>query len=166
MRTQGINAAGGMTWTRPNREAALKRLERLVGAWDVEATAPNDPSAILGRGRCTFEWALGGQFLTQRTEVPDPFPDNFAIIAVSSNEPLFTQHYFDARGVARLYAMTLSDRVWTLTRDEPDFSPLDFAQRFTGVLSDDGNTIRGRWETTGTDSTLQPDFDLIYRRSD
>jgi hypothetical protein len=28
------------------------------------------------------------------------------------------------RGVARVYRMTLDDNVWTLLRDEADFSPL------------------------------------------
>jgi hypothetical protein len=43
--------------------------------------------------------------------------------------------------------MTLGDGVWTLLRDSPDLSPLDFWQRFTGELSADGRTISGRWET-------------------
>ena len=50
-------------------------------------------------------------------------------------------------GVARLYAMTLDAGTWTLLRESPDFSPLDFAQRFTGTFSDDGDTIRGTWES-------------------
>ena len=47
----------------------------------------------------------------------------------------YTQHYYDSRGVVRLYAMTFSDGLWALTRESPDFSPLDFQQRFTGTLS-------------------------------
>jgi hypothetical protein len=31
--------------------------------------------------------------------------------------------------------MSLEDGVWKLWRDPPDFSPLDFAQRFTGTFS-------------------------------
>ena len=40
------------------------------------------------------------------------------------------QRYFDSRGVARVYEMTIADRVWTLQRlaVAPDFS-----QRFTGT---------------------------------
>ena len=45
--------------------------------------------------------------------------------------------------------MSFEDGVWKLWRDEPDFSPLDFAQRYTGISSDDGKT----WEH---------DFDLTY----
>ena len=56
------------------------------------------------------------------------------------------QHYFDSRGVARVYKMSVEEGVWKLWRDEPDFSPLDFSQRFTGTFSADGTTIAGRWE--------------------
>jgi hypothetical protein len=50
---------------------------------------------------------------------------------------------FDSRGTARLYAMTFDGRTWTLERTKPDFSPLDFHQRFVGSISDDGATIDG-----------------------
>ena len=43
--------------------------------------------------------------------------------------------------------MSFVDGVWTLTRESPDFTPLDFRQRFIGTFSADGNTISGAWET-------------------
>ena len=46
----------------------------------------------------------------------------------------------------------------------PDFSPLDFAQRFTGTFSDDGQTIAGDWEIAHDGSTWEHDFDLTYVR--
>jgi hypothetical protein len=41
-----------------------------------------------------------------------------------------------------VYAMDLSDGVWTLLREPPypDFSLLDFSQRFTGTFSSGGQT--------------------------
>ena len=47
----------------------------------------------------------------------------------------------------------------------PDFSPLDFAQRFTGTFSDDGDSITGRWETSSDGADWQSDFTLHYRRT-
>jgi hypothetical protein len=76
----------------------------------------------------------------------------------------YRQHYFDARGVVRLYEMTFDGREWTLLRRTPDFAPLDFAQRFTGTFSEDGDTIAGRWETSPDGTEWQPDFELTYRR--
>lgn len=148
----------------PARQAALKRLDTLVGAWNLEACFPSDPTAVLRGGRSVFEWMQGGQFLIQRTEAPDPAPNSLAIIACDSDNEAYVQHYFDSRGVARLYAMSFRDGVWTLLRDAPDFSPLDFAQRFTGTSSDNGDIIRGAWEKSNDGSHWEHDFALTYRR--
>jgi hypothetical protein len=48
--------------------------------------------------------------------------------------------------------------------EAPDFTPLDFWQRFTGEFSADGRTITGRWETSQDGSTWEQDFDLTYRK--
>jgi hypothetical protein len=72
---------------------------------------------------------------------------------------------YDSRGVVRLYAMSLADGVWTLTRESPDFTPLDFRQRFTGTFSQDGNTITGAWEKSPDGTDWEHDFTLIHRRA-
>jgi hypothetical protein len=77
----------------------------------------------------------------------------------------YTQHYYDSRGVVRLYAMSFADGVWTLTRESPEFSPLDFQQRFTGTFSQDGNIISGAWEKRLNGAGWAHDFDLTYRRA-
>jgi hypothetical protein len=143
------------------RHPALQRLDAFVGEWSMEASF-----AVGVTGRAVFEWVLGGQFLVERAEVPDvpDAPDSIAIVGLDRGGEAFTQHYFDSRGVARVYAMTLSDGVWTLLRDSPDFSPLDFWQRFTGEFSADGGTISGRWETSRDGSSWKHDFDLSYQK--
>ena len=67
--------------------------------------------------------------------------------------------------MVRLYAMSLADGVWTLTRESPDFTPLDFRQRFTGTFSVDGNTISGAWESGHDGGEWEHDFALTYRRA-
>jgi hypothetical protein len=54
--------------------------------------------------------------------------------------------------------------VWTLLRDTPDFTPLAFAQRFTGTFSADGRRINGRWETSQDGSAWALDFHLSYTK--
>ena len=66
--------------------------------------------------------------------------------------------------MARVYHMGFDNGVWTLRREAPDVSPLDFAQRYTGTVSDDGGTIAGRWEIAHDGATWEPDFDLTYLR--
>jgi hypothetical protein len=148
----------------PSPEMAT--LEPLVGEWSVEAMAPWAPPGDL-RGRTVFEWMPGGTFLLQRWEVPiEEAPDGLAVVGPDSNKNGYVQHYFDSRGVARLYAMSFDDGVWRLDRTKADFSPLDFSQRFTGALSDNGSTIRARWEICHDGSTWEHDFDLVYRRAE
>lgn len=136
-----------------------------IGEWSMEArfdeSAPAD-----GDARVLFEWLSGGSFLVQRWSVHIPeAPDGIAIIGTDpSNEDRYLQHYFDSRGVARVYRMTLDDNVWTLLRDEADFSPLDFRQRYIGNISGDGQTIAGRWEICHDGATWHRDFDLSYHR--
>src|SRR6266511_2333344 len=106
------------------RTAALEPLNVFIGEWRMEASFPRAaPASVAGRalvGRAVFEWLLGGQFLAQREEFPDPdAPDSVAIIGLDPGSRAYTQHYFDARGVARLYAMTLRGGVWTLLRETP-----------------------------------------------
>jgi hypothetical protein len=47
----------------------------------------------------------------------------------------------------------------------PDFTPLDFRQRFTGTFSEDLNTISGAWEKAANGGGWEHDFTLTYRRA-
>ncbi len=140
-------------------------LEMLVGEWSMQGRLDGAPSAD-GNARVVFEWLAGERFLVQRWSVPLPeAPDGIAIIgADQSVEGRYLQHYFDSRGVARIYNMTLDARVWTLWRDEADFSSLEFRQRYVGNISPDGRTITGHWDICHDGNTWQRDFDLSYRR--
>src|SRR5215831_12582179 len=132
---------------------AITRLEVLVGEWSAEG-----PGAA---GRMVTEWGAGRKFLIQRSEIPDPdFPDSLAIITVNVDGKTYTQHYFDSRGVVRIYKMRLEGRTLTLLRDAPDFTPLDFAQRFVGTIAEDGGTIEATWQTAGDSQHWEKDFDV------
>jgi hypothetical protein len=146
------------------RSVALERLERLIGTWRVAASFPQAPGSGDASASAVFEWALGGQFLIQRTTSPHPAPASLAIIGVDADGTTYSQHYFDSRGVVRIYAMTFDRGIWTLLRDKPDFSPLDFSQRFTGRFSDDGTAITAQWEMSRDGSPWNHDFDLIYTK--
>jgi len=140
----------------------MSALGPLVGEWRIE-TCLGPPDAV--RARARFEWALGGRFLLQHSEVDLPeAPDALSVIAAEPDGEGYLQHYFDSRGVVRLYRMTFDGRVWTLLRETADFSPLDFAQRYTGTLSEDGAAIAGRWEVKQHGQDWGTDFELSYVR--
>ena len=148
----------------PSPSTELAPLESLLGEWSIEALFQQLPTSDV-RGKTVFEWMTGGEFLLQRWEVPVPeAPDGLAIIGADPDGDNYLQHYFDSRGVARVYAMSLDDGVWKLSRTTADFSPLNFSQRFTGTFSEDGRTIQGRWEISHDGSTWEHDFDIVYTR--
>jgi hypothetical protein len=145
-------------------EQAAVALAPFLGDWTMEVEFPGAPPTGPG-GSLSFEWMPGQKFLVQRWEVPVPeAPDGIAIIGFDEGRGTYLQHYFDSRGVARLYEMGFADEVWTLRRSEPDFSPLNFSQRFTGRFSADGQTIDGRWEICHDGSTWEHDFGITYSK--
>ena len=144
------------------RDAAMARLEAFAGEWVMEASFPGGQG---GTGRAVFEWALDRQFLICRTEASGGPPDGLMVIGYDPGRLPYRQHYFDSRGIARIYAMDLSDGVWTLLRDSADFTPLDFAQRYTGTFAADGRRIDGRWESAQDGTTWELDFHLNYTKA-
>src|SRR4051794_11146782 len=98
-------------------DAAMTRLEPLVGGWSIAVDFPGAPPPGDIGARSTFEWILDRRFLLQRSEVPVPeAPNGHQIVGYDPSTGGYTQHYFDSRGIARLYAMTFEDGVWTLVR--------------------------------------------------
>ena len=143
----------------PIGEAALLRLQPLIGDWTLEA-APPGGEPWPGGGRSNFAWHASGAHLVQRTTIELPeAPDSLSVMGCDAANGTYVQLYSDERGVCRVYDMTFGDGEWTLRRKgEP------FDQRFIATLSDDGNTINGRWEKSEDGKTCTTDFTLIYRR--
>jgi hypothetical protein len=91
---------------------SLEALGPFVGEWSLVAAFKDTPPADAG-ARLTFEWLPGKKFVIERWEIPVPeAPDGIAITGADpKNEGAYLQHYFDLRGVARLYKMSFQDRV-------------------------------------------------------
>jgi ketosteroid isomerase-like protein len=138
--------------TAPTPDPAVAQLEPLIGRWRIGVPGAG--------GDVEFEWLGEKAFVVQRWQSEPPeYPDGIALIAPADDGDGFVQHYFDTRGVARRYAMSLRDGEWRLSRDDPDF-----AQRFVGRFSADGSTIDGAWEIAHDRTTFEHDFDLTYTR--
>jgi hypothetical protein len=136
----------------------LEPFEALVGTWVTESIHPIYPTTVV-RGRSTFEWLEGKRFLIQRSVTDHPeFPDAMAVFGVTDEQ--LSMHYFDSRGVYRVYAVSLSEGTWTFSRDAPGFS-----QRFAGTFSEDGNTITGLSKLSRDGSTWDDDLAITYRRA-
>jgi hypothetical protein len=151
----------------------LKRLDCLVGTWTTEATHPAFPGVVV-HGTAVIEWLEGERFLIQRArnEHPD-FPDAISIIGFTERDRVdnagiepaaaaerrFRMHYFDSRGVFRVYEVSTDDGSWRLWRHAPGFS-----QRFTGMFADRGATIIGRWQLCRDELHWNDDLEITYRR--
>jgi hypothetical protein len=140
----------------PTAGEALRRLEPLVGEWTLEAKPPDGPPWP-GEARATIEWHDSGAHLVQRSTVDVPgAPDSVLIMGCDAANGT----YSDERGVCRVYEMSIGGGQWKLWREgEP------FAQRFTATISDDGDTIVGRWEKAPDGRAWETDFDLTYRKA-
>jgi len=145
-------------------------LHPLVGVWSVNLVWPGgevpDPLPDVG-ARTSWEWM--GPLLVQRWSVPVPeAPDGMAVIAWDEGRETFLQHYFDDRGVVRIYELSFDGHELRLERTRPDYSSLEFSQRFVGTLSPDGGRIDGAWwmaeETGHGTGHWRKDFDLVYTR--
>ncbi len=134
-------------------------VEPLVGDWTFEATWPNGEQWP-GGGRVSFEWHASRAHLVERgtADLPEA-PESVSPIGCDPANGTYFQLYSDARGVCRVYEMSIGDGEWKLRREgEP------FAQRFSATFSEDGNMITGRFEIAEDGTNYRTDFDVIYRR--
>jgi hypothetical protein len=130
--------------------------QRLVGSWATEFTHPELPGTVVS-GESTFEWLADQRFLIQRSHHDHPeIPDALAVIGIIDGKP--SMHYFDSRGVHRVFAVEITADTWRFWNDAPGFS-----QRFTGKVSDDA--ITGDAELSLDDgATWKHDSAITYRR--
>jgi hypothetical protein len=155
-------------------EPALDLLGRLVGTWTTDATHPAYPGVVV-QGTAVIEWLEGERFLIHRARTDHPdFPDSISIVGITERDRVdnppgndaaattgsrLCMHYFDSRGVFRVYDVSIDDEAWRLWRDAPGFS-----QRFTGSFADGGDTIAGRWQLCRDDIHWDDDLQITYRR--
>lgn len=71
----------------------------------------------------------------------------------------YAMHYFDSRGVFRVYDASVDHEAWRLWRDAPGMS-----QRFTGVFDEGSDTVTGLWQLRTDDMNWHDDLQITYRR--
>lgn len=168
-------ATGEVTMQKPatKNDPALERLDRLIGTWAIEATHPAMPGVVV-HGEAELTWLEGKRFLIHRARMDHAdFPDSISIIGVmgrdraedprntgfKDDEPRLRMHYFDSRGVFRVYDASIDDEAWYLSRLAPSFS-----QKFKGTFANNGNAILGLWTMCEDDVTWKDDLRIDYRR--
>ena len=143
----------------PTAEEALERLEPLVGEWTLEAKPPDGPPWP-GEARATIEWHDSGAHLVPALDGGD---------ARGTRRRL--DHGMRRRERDLLPALLRRARRLPRLRDEHQRrgwnsgARANCSQRFSATISDDGNTIVGRWEKAPDGRAWETDFDLTYRKA-
>ena len=147
----------------------MNLFERLIGDWHGEGEIPADPPLRISV-EASIE-RLGAFIVFRSAGEPAELPDSISIIGGAPDGEPQPMHYFDARGVERLYLTAIDGSTWRIWRapgedwDGPH-GP-GFNQRFIGEISGDGGTIAGRWERGMGEAgdAWEIDFPIDYVRS-
>jgi hypothetical protein len=146
----------------------MKGFEPLVGDWRGAAELPTEPPMKVSI-EAKIE-RLGNLIVWSSVGKPADPPSSISSIGGAPDREPQPMHYFDSRGVKRLFMTTLEGSTWKIWRapgenwkgpDGPGFN-----QRFIGELSSDGKAIAGRWERgmgEGGDE-WEVDFSIDYFR--
>jgi hypothetical protein len=125
----------------------MHEFDRLIGAWHGEGDFPDPPMHLVSDA--TIE-RLGAFIVFRSKGEPAEVPDTLSVIGGAPEGEAQPMHYFDSRGVKRLYLTTVEGSTWRIWRaPDEDWNGPDgpgFNQRFIGEISSDANTIDGRWE--------------------
>jgi hypothetical protein len=133
-----------------NTPPEMQRLALFVGDWTLAAGFGGEPSGEpLGRAR--FEWALGDQYVIEKSTVDVPeAPDGLAVMAWHPHENRYVQHYFDS---AALPACTR----WNSMAGSGSFSAETRISRrspSTSATKASSHTTAARLTDTGTSRSL------------
>ena len=139
-----------------------ERLGALVGRWKTEGWTKEAPRAPASRIEAvdTYEWLPGRFALLHRLDahVGDRKVDGAEIIGYDPARRTYITQYFGSGG-SRAYEVSLDDEhgflIWRI-RSETEW--------FTGMFSDDGNTIAGHWELLDESSGWRPWIDITVTK--
>ena len=130
----------------------MSALDRLVGTWEFTMQHSAVPDPVTGRQR--YERVLEGAFvlLHWRYDHPD-FPDAMALLSDDR------YHYFDVRGVVRVFDLEIDADGWSIVRLDKGFSQRA-STSFHGP-----DAMEGHGETSDDlGTTWQPDYTMSWRR--
>jgi hypothetical protein len=146
--------------------SAPRGMDQLIGEWDASGEMEIDGQTITVTGHTTIE-PLGEFVVLRATVQPPEFPDSVSIIGGGPEGEPAPMHYFDERGVQRMYLSAVDGARWTIWRgDETWRESPGHNQRYVGEISPDGTTITGAWERGLGEAgdRWDVDFTLDYTR--
>ncbi len=134
----------------PQPNPALKRLDVIVGTWDLKGRESGPDGEVYGQ--MAFEWLEGGYYLVQRVGIDyiGRKIEGVEYIGYDESNEVLKSYFFSNHGPGPFGGIAL-EYVWEVGDDTLTIwggfvgSPASFK----GTFSDDHNTITGRWEWPG-----------------
>ena len=127
-------------------------LDRLLGTWQLTMRHVAMGEPVLGQHR--YERVLAGAFVRLDVTYDHPdFPDALAVLDETA------LHYFDVRGVTRVFDLQIDGSGWTTIRRDPDF----WQRAATTFLGADAMEGTGENSHDGG-ATWQHDYSISYAR--
>jgi len=130
----------------------MSELNRLLGTWEFTMRHLAMAEPITGRQQ--YERVLDGAFVLQHWMYDHPdFPDAMALLSEDR------YHYFDVRGITRVFELEVDAAGWSMIRLDEDFSQRYIARfRSPDVMDSTGE------KSSDKGITWQPDFTMTYQR--
>lgn len=127
---------------------ALKKLKTLLGTWENEGPVP---------GVSTYKMGLGGHYMIQEFETTTPNGRKISgveYVTWDEDTQSLRSHLMadDGSNFTYTHQVDADNTYWTW------FGGKDSDNFFKGTLSQDGNTLTGRWQWPGGG------FDVVSRR--
>jgi hypothetical protein len=142
-------------------DAALERLEALVGRWKTEGRttdASGDPGDQID-AIDTYERLPGGALLhLVDAQVGDQKVEGAEIVGHDPDRNTYATQYFGSDGPTAYEASLTQEGEGLIWRMHSKTT------RFTGRFSEDGSVIAGRWELQGDGGDWQPWMDITLTR--
>jgi len=120
-------------------------------------------------GSNEIAWVTGERFVIHQTTYDHPdIQDGISIIGDTDGLHV---HYFDTRGVHRIYDVKVTDDGWEIAmdRDSPasSFASPDerFSQRMKFTFEGDDRTMTGEGKLSHDDVNWEEDLQITYRRA-
>lgn len=143
MERNAVTTDNGSDYSTVEPDEELRRLDRLVGTWEVSGGA---------QGRVTYEWMGGGFFLLQHVELEQFGEEVTGIEVIGRIKPFdATEHsadivsrFYDSQGNTFDYVYEVEGDVLTIwggERGSPAY--------YRGEFRDDGNGLDGAWVYPG-----------------
>jgi hypothetical protein len=142
----------------PEPDPALKRLNVLVGKWDIKGRTLHSEEDNVS-GWVVFEWMLGGFFLQARGEINlmDSKIQSVEILAYDPWSQTFPAYvYTTMGGTVFLYYWDVQENLVIHWTDD---------SKYTGRLSADGRVLTGGWRPLeGREENLGNSYDAVMTR--